>query len=980
MSFNTLENLKTNPIAFDGEERSFDDFLKTIENNNAEKLLSLLSSNKDLSSFLKAVCHYSPHLRDLVTSKPDRLYDILTTDISSLMASLSEELKDNLKPELSEGDAMQLLRNYKQKASLGVALGDLACVINLETVTDCLTEMAEITLQSAINWLLSNEAAKGRFLPKNPENPSEDSGYIVLGMGKLGGRELNFSSDIDLIVFFEKKPERLKEDIEAQPFFVRLTQRLVKLMQERTQHGYVFRTDLRLRPDPGATAIAMSLEAALTYYESLGQNWERSALIKARPVAGDTLSGDIFLKEIKPFIWRKYLDYAAIADIHAIKRQIHLNKGHGSIAVKGHNVKLGRGGIREIEFFVQTQQLIAGGRDKTLRGKKTLGVLEQMVATGWVEEAARLKLTEAYTFLRNTEHRIQMLHDEQTHTLPETEEGLLAIAKLSGFQTVEAFSEKLTEHLENVQKYYSDFFEKLPMPQDEGNYQFSENKADEETLLRLDACGFKEPASAENIMRSWFFGRYAATRSAKSRERLTQLLPALAVAFGETDNPDQALIVFDRFLSGLPAGMQLFSILTANPGLLALLAQILGTAPRLAETVGKRPHIMDSVLDPAFFGTIPDQALIENHLQDFLSEASSYEDVLDRARIAGQEQAFLLGVRVLTGTLNAYEAGKAFSNLADSVITALLKSSIDAFSEKHGFVSDGMVCTLAMGKLGGREMTAASDLDLMLIYDFDKDAEASDGERPLSPQHYFSRLTQRLVTALSTPTAEGLLYEVDFRLRPSGNAGPLATSIDAFERYQMGDAWVWEHMALTRARPVGGDEKLRNHVSRIIHKILTQKRDREKIMNEVADMRLRIEKEKGTTDPWYIKHVAGGMVDIEFIAQALQLVHAHEAPEILNTNTEKALQQCAKKGFLKADDADLLLEAIRLYSNVTQVQRLCVDGVFRLDKAQKGLRDILTRAGNLPDISVLEAHLKHTEGRVRQCFSRLVGVVETISA
>ncbi len=951
---------------------------KAATDANCGPLSKRLADGSPLRTFLVGLLSNSPFLRDLAVRDAARLQSVLSDIPGHRIARLlGEARRANA---ASEADLMRDLRLLKQDLALTLGLADIGGAIDLEQVTGALAGFADAALSAAIRFCLTDLASKGKFTPVDPDDPERESGFIVLAMGKHGAMELNYSSDIDLIVLYDPEVAPVTASAEASVEFVRMTRRLVKIMQDRTADGYVFRTDLRLRPDPGATPLAMSVPGALSYYESLGQNWERAALIKARPCAGDIPAGEAFLQEIVPFIWRKYLDFAAIADVQSIKRQIHMHKGHGKIAVAGHNVKLGRGGIREVEFFVQTQQLIAGGRNPDLRGRRTLDMLDGLLEAGWIKEDAREELREAYIFLRNVEHRIQMLNDEQTQLLPKDDEGLLRIAYLSGFDSREAFETVFLGHLKRVQRHYAELFEDEPELSSElGNLVFTGDDNDPDTLETLSGLGFKQPNEAANIIKSWHFGRYAATRSTKARERLTELHPVLIAALAGTDNADAALRSFDSFLAKLPAGVQLFSLLKSNPELLNLLATVMGAAPRMAETVSRRVHVLDTVLDPAFFGAMPSAREFREGLDRTLDLARFYEEALDRARIFAQEQQFLIGLRLVSDTLSADKVGHALARLAEVVVDRIMTRVIDHVAESHGHVPGGDVAVLAMGKLGGREMTAASDLDLILLYEAPDEATQSDGPRPLAISQYYIRLTQRLVTALSAPTAEGSLYEVDFRLRPSGNAGPLATNLGGFIAYQEKDAWTWEHMALTRARVIastseGFAEKIQNH----LRETLAKPRDRKALADDVRSMRARIEKEKGTKDVWDLKQVAGGLVDIEFLAQFLQLASAHDHPEVLAQGTEQALENLREAGVLDAGDADQLLHALRLYHRLTQVLRMALAGKFVASEAPRGVLDLLVRAGGAPDLTRLGLELAEIQQGVRAKFEEIVGPVEVV--
>ncbi len=939
----------------------------------AAELADALTQPGTLSDFLGSVLSQAPFLRDLAVLDPLRLQAILTDQPEARVAGLVAAARER---QPDEAALMRHLRRLKQDIALTVGLADLGGVWDVDRVTAALSDFADAAISAAVDHLLREADRTGKLRLAEPDAPSERSGWILLSMGKGGARELNYSSDVDLIVLFDPERPVLADPDEAARLFVRMTQRLVKILQERTPDGYVFRLDLRLRPDPGATAVALSVPAALVYYESMGQNWERAALIKARACAGDIPAGEAFLAEIAPFIWRKSFDYAAIADVHSIKRQIHAVKGHGTIAVAGHNIKLGRGGIREIEFFVQTQQLIAGGREPRLRGRSTREMLRVLTDLGWIEERVRDQLDVAYVFLRAVEHRLQMRRDEQTHVLPADRPGLETVARLMGFAGLAAFEAALRLHLERVQKHYARLFEDAPaLGSDTGNLVFTGGDDDPDTLDTLSQLGFKAPQEVTRAIRAWHFGRYAATRSTKARERLTEITPALLATLGRLDNADATFAAFDRFVAQLPAGVQIFSLLRSNPGLLDLIALVMGAAPRLAAIMTRRPRVLDALLDPLFFGAMPKRKELAARLESFLAEARSYEEALDRARIFGQEQAFLIGVRVLTGTVECGQAGAGFATLGDAVVQRLFRVVEAEFAIRHGKVPGGAAALLALGKLGGREMTAASDLDLILLYDHPADIEASDGAKPLSPSQYYARLTQRLVAALSAPTGEGTLYDVDFRLRPSGNAGPLATRLDAFESYQAKDAWTWEHMALTRARAIAGDKALGERAEAMIRAVLTKPRDRTALFADVASMRGRIEREKGTKAPFDLKQVAGGLIDVEFIAQALMLAHGAGRPEVLATTTETALARLAEAGLLAGEEAAVLRPAIRLYQGLTQVLRLAVDGRFVPAEAPGGVLAAMARAAEMPDFGGLEAHLAETQQAVRASFERVVGTV-----
>jgi [glutamine synthetase] adenylyltransferase / [glutamine synthetase]-adenylyl-L-tyrosine phosphorylase len=944
---------------------------KLEELTSRSETLADLARTSGVADLLAGMAEGSPFLWRLMTFDPERL--------ARLLRDAPEDARDRVLSRaraactgVDEAAVMRELRQAKQDMALLLALADLGGVWDVPEVTAALADLADAALGASLRFLLAEEARKGRYVG-DPDDVERTSGLIVLAMGKHGARELNYSSDIDIIVLYDRSKAPLADGVEAGTFFARVVQRLVKLMQERTADGYVFRTDLRLRPDPGSTPVAISVEAALSYYESVGQNWERAAMLKARPCAGDLDAGAAFLKELTPFIWRKYLDYAAIADIHAMKRQIHVHRGHGVIAVEGHNLKLGRGGIREIEFFVQTQQLVAGGRNPALRVRGTEDALAALLREGWITADAERDLVHAYRFLRKLEHRLQMTADEQTHSLPLVGEGMDRFVRFAGYAERDRFAEGLEEQLELVQSHYERLFEDAP-PLDvaQGSLVFTGDEDDPETLATLHSMGFGDPAQVSNLVRGWHHGRTPATRSARARELLTELVPSLLDAFSRTTDPNLALRAFDRLLSRLIGGVEFFAILRSNPGFLGLIADALGTAPRLAETVSKRPHVLDAILEPAFFSRLPTAEELAERLDHSLAEAASYEGVLDRARIFGQEQRVLIGMRVLSGMIGADRAGAAFARLADLLIDRLHQAASRELEAVHGKVPGGQSSVVAMGKLGGREITAASDLDLILIYEHPDDVTESDGARSLAPSQYYMRLTQRLIAALSALTSEGALYEVDMRLRPSGRSGPLATRLKAFREYQANEAWTWEHMAVTRARPVSGEDAFQGAILTAIYEVLDRPADRAKIAADVRSMRETLAAEKGSGNAWDLKYAPGGLVDLEFTAQFLQLAHGHDHREILRTSTEEVFNAAREAGLLEEAQWEVLHQATRLQHNLTQVLRLCLSGPFDPDQASPGLKNLLARSGAAPDFASLDAELRHQQAQVRELYDVIV--------
>ena len=943
------------------------------------QIAELLASETPLRDFIVSAFSLSPHLRDTAVAHPGLLVRVLEEPIVPYLQACIEAARtawrgDEPGKPLSDAEIMTRLRNAKRDVAFAIALADLSRLFDARESTRWLSDFAGAAVSATIDHLLLSAHDGGKLNVVDLEDPSRRSGVVVLGMGKLGAFELNYSSDIDLVVFYEPQAPLILAPEDAPETFARLLRRLIRILQERTGDGYVFRTDLRLRPDPGATPLAIPVEAAMLYYESRGQNWERAAFIKARALAGDIAAGEGFLRELTPFMFRKYLDYAAIADIHSIKRQIHAHKGHGEIAVKGHNIKLGRGGIREIEFFVQTQQLIAGGRMPELRLRATEPMLRGLAEAKWIDTRTADELIGAYWFLRDVEHRVQMVRDEQTHVLPTTEAELKRIAYMMGFADTAAFSAELSRLLKTVERRYAQLFEQeAKLSTETGNLVFTGQKDDPDTLETLRKLGFERPQDISRIIRTWHYGRYRATQSVEARERLTELTPQLLSVFGQNKRADEALLRFDHFIAGLPAGIQLFSLLGNNPGLLSLIVNIMSSAPRLADIIADRPHVFDGMLDPRLLAELPTRDYLAERISGLLAGARHYEDILDRLRIIAAEQRFLIGIRLLTGVITGVQAGHAFTDLADLIIASALEAVLGEIEAAHGKFAGGRVAVIGMGKLGSHELTAGSDVDIILLYDYEDGSVESDGAKPLDSTRYFTRVTQRLIAALSAPTAEGVLYEVDMRLRPSGNKGPVATRINAFEKYQREEAWTWEHMALTRARALCGDESLMAQANLIIREILEQRRDLPKVAADVAEMRGLIDKEKPPSDLWDFKLIPGGLVDIEFIAQYLALIAPVQGIEAPAGGMSTA-EVLAKLGpmLINAADLDTVQQGLVLFTNLSQIVRLCIEGDLEPKDAPAGLIDLLCRAGDAPDVKVLEADIRRLSKSVRRIFQATV--------
>ncbi|HZQ00846.1 MAG TPA: bifunctional [glutamine synthetase] adenylyltransferase/[glutamine synthetase]-adenylyl-L-tyrosine phosphorylase [Reyranella sp.] len=911
-------------------------------------------------ALLEALFGNSPYLTETALQNPDFMADLWSRGPDAVMAALHAELTAEF--DASAEQVAVKLRRLKRKASLAIAVADIADAWSLEKVTGELSALASGCLDALATAMAQVD-------------PGLDA-LTIIGMGKLGARELNYSSDVDLILLYDRDAPVLAGNENAGRQMVRAARDLVQLMSQVSVDGYVFRTDLRLRPDPGSTPLAMSVQAAELYYESVGQNWERAAMIKADPVAGNREVGREFLAALTPYIWRKHLDFAAIHDIHSIKRQIDAHRGGRTVKVPGHNVKLGRGGIREIEFFAQTQQLIFGGRNPALRLRGTVESLRALAAAGHVSRQACEELIECYGFLRRVEHRLQMINDQQTHELPADEAGIAAIATFLGYSDADSFQREMLDRLRRVESHYARLFEEAPsLAGPGGNLVFTGTDDDPGTLETLRRLGFKDTTAAAGIVRRWHHGRFRSTTSARARELLTELMPALLKALGETAAPDQALLNFDLFLANLPAGVQLFSLFKANPALLELVATIMGSAPRLAAHLARRTLLLDSVLSPDFYSPLPTAADMTAELAELLSKTDDEQDILDVARRWANDRRFQVGVQQLKRIMQPAHAGAAYSSVAQATIAALCDRVGRKFAETHGDFDGLRLAVLGLGKLGSREMSATSDLDLIFVYDIPPGLEVSTGAQPLPAIQYYTRLSAKIVTALTALTNEGPLYEVDMRLRPSGRAGPLANSLAGFESYHAQSAWTWEHMALTRARVLHGPDDLLRRLERTVQATLCRPRDPATLVRDVADMRDRIDRHAPAKSLWDFKHLRGGLFDIDFVAQYLALRHAPARPEILHPHPGEMLRRAAVAGLLDASDAERLRTTRQLLSDVQSLLRLTLEGdeaTFDERKAPEGQRRLIATTEGAANIADLRRRIESEVAEARAIYDRLV--------
>ena len=925
-----------------------------------------LAASDDGRRMLDALGGGSPYLSDLLVREHTTALTCWQTGPDAALAHIGAEL-DALDPGASQATIAASLRAAKRRTALLCAIADIGGPWPLARVTATLSWLAETALRKAIDHLLLATASTGKLTLPDPADPGRGRGLIVLGMGKLGAGELNYSSDIDLILFYDPAAPPGHDGLGAT--FTRIARSLVSILEARDANGYVFRTDLRLRPDPAATPPVVALPAALAYYESMGQNWERAAMIKARPLAGDLARGHDFLQHIRPFIWRRFLDFAAIADIHAMKQRINHHKGlDGPNQIAGLDLKLGRGGIREVEFAAQTLLLVWGGRDPTLRDPTTIGALRRLVRAGKLGRRAAAELIVAYRALRMAEHRLQMVADRQTHAIPTKPDDIERFAIFMGFPDAAAFAIWLERHMDRVRLRYAEVFEAVPRPPP-GVITLDLSGIDDPaaTVAALQELGFTNTSGVIAALRSWRNGRLRALRSIRSRELIDLVSPALLAALGEQSDPDAAFMRFDQMLQRLPAGVQILSMLQRNPALVRRVAAVLGAAPSLSEHLATVPMALEGLLAPDAFDVDPHRLL-----QARLADARSLEDVVAITRSLVRAEEFRLCVGQMEGWLDVDAAGLARTALADAALAVLLDAVLRNHEERYGRVPGGAIAVVALGKAGSREMMAGSDLDLMLIYDHAPDAAESDGVKPLPVSTWFIRAAHAFVAALTAPGVDGPLYAADMRLRPSGSKGPVAVSLEAFRRYHAEDAWTWERMTLTRARVVACDCPTGDMTGRVedaIAAALADERSGAQTKHNAAQMRARLLREHPPTGPWDVKLRAGGMIDVEFIAQTLLLVSG--VPPGLQ-HTANALAHLAAAGVIPATEAESLIEADHLWRTIQSMLRILV-GRRTAELPATAIAPLLQAADNALDLEALRARMENTAAAVGRAFTSLVG-------
>ncbi|MBI1403261.1 MAG: bifunctional [glutamate--ammonia ligase]-adenylyl-L-tyrosine phosphorylase/[glutamate--ammonia-ligase] adenylyltransferase [Porphyrobacter sp.] len=840
------------------------------------------NAQADWDDALRRARAHAPFLARALDRQPDLARLLARGEVEEALLWAREQGYHD-EPELA-------LRRERLALATAVAIADLAGAFPLARVVAELTGFADRALDRAIRTAIAERCGEGSA-----------AGFIALALGKQGAGELNYSSDIDPIFLFDREtlPRRTSDDPgEAAQRYAR---RVVQLLSANTDEGYALRVDLRLRPASEISPLAVPLGTALAHYQGQALAWERAAFTRARAAAGDIAAGERFLAQIRPFVWRSQLDFGAIEEIRALTQRIRDSHEGPAAPGPGFDLKRGRGGIREIEFHAQTLQLIHGGRDLSLRVRGTRAALDALAKAGRISADHAAVLGESYDRLRALEHRLQMVHDRQTHSLP-AGEALDNVARLDGLADGAALIGELTALTRRTAGIYEELIgtpDPAPAPKVEAS----------DLAQELDALGFEEPESLAERIETWRDGRHAAIRSPQAVAAWDRLAPALLKAIAESDDPPRALTRWERILESVPSAITTFRLLAARPHLIARLVAALTLAPVLSDELARKPELLDTLLDRDALdlpGSIPEIA--ERMRGAAIRE--DYEALLDAIRVVTSEIRFTLGIQLIEGLADPLAIAAALSRTAEAALRLAAQATVEEFAAKHGRVPGSELVILGLGRLGGGALTHASDLDIVYLFTGDFAAQ-SDGPRPLGATTYYNRLASRVSAALSVPTAQGALYEVDTRLRPQGNQGPLAVSCEAFGKYQREAAWTWEHMALARARVLFGSGEARAELEGVLAQVLHAPRDRTALREAVLDMRAEMARHKHPGGPLDAKLLRGGLVDCEFLVHYLQLKGeaadgrplGRHFPEALDPDLAVALKGLAAAGLLPADFA-----------------------------------------------------------------------------
>ena len=890
----------------------------------------------------------------LVTDAPD-----------SIAARLIDQLA-GAEPSMSRVDLMRLLRVGRNRVALIAAVYDCFGIWDVMRCARLLSDLADHAVRLTVLHLLAQSVAQGDLAP------SEDGrwGYFVLAMGKQGAQELNYSSDIDLIAIYDSERVPYQGAKTARDHFSRLTHAMVSILESRNADGYVFRTDLRLRPDAASTPAAITADFALDYYRERGRTWERAAFIKARPVAGDLEAGRQFLERLAPFVWDEALDFRSVEDMRSMSEQIHDFHGHGEVRLAGQNVKLGRGGIREIEFFVHMHQLAHGGRNRRLRSAGVLSMLDILEREYHLMPEEARTLRSAYALLRRLEHRLQMVNDNQTQTLPESDDGLEHIAAFMNLASKEELAALLGGVFGDVHALYRARFNVPERQREVAEAILAGRQGAADAVSAMEAAGFAKPEPAVEILRGWLAGRHASTASEAVRASLAEVLEDIVEALGKTPDPDRALARLDAFLSRLPGDLPLFPMLRANTWLANLIAVVMGVAPRMADLLDANPHLLQAALDPSFFLPMPGPSALAAELLERLGQDGSFRERVDRAAAWADDRQFQVGVQTLQNLISLDEASASRSHIARAV-TEVLYREVAGDLRRHRGEPAGRGCAIvALGDFGAEEMTFGSPLQLLFVADIDGTAGGGPVE---AARRFHGRAARRLGAALRRRTRAGALYETDLSLMPLSTLEAAAASATdlPLERHGL-DGDSVSLATLSRAAVIGGDSEAMVDAEAAIQDILSARRDAVRLGATMAAMRKRRLAEIEAEDPFDLRNVAGGLRDLEIMARHLQWTYAHRSPGVLAGGVAAAFEALAGADVVTADEGQSLAGAVRLQRGVEAFLRLTWSHDAPVRDAPDTLKARLADALACDGFDALEGRLRDAQQQAFAAFRKYV--------
>ncbi len=983
------------PLCHDREagEHLLEQFQNTISTINSTTIKADILSHEEADLILK-IGSCSPYLTRLINRHPSWVYDILKTSpfdshkkSCALAANILLDEASLLDPHYKE--QKKHLRHAKDHAALNIAINDLRGTYDVMDAVKALSEFADQCVNTAFT-IAHNASIKRGHLSKAS---AAQSAICIIAMGKHGAGELNYSSDIDLVAIYDRDAIKVAPEQDAGKVSSQIIRDMVALLSDQTVDGYVFRTDLRLRPDPGVSAICISMSAAENYYEMHGQNWERAAFIKARPIAGNLQIGQTFLNRLRPFIWRKYLDYAAIADIRSIQNRI-TNTLEKTKLIEGFDLKLGQGGIRQIEFITQIHQLISGGKNNQLRTPKTVEALKILATVNIIPLQEEKELIHAYKNLRHLEHRIQMMNDEQTHQVPKDQHRLEQFASFSGFPSVSHLKEFIEQTTNQVRTIQQRQFGVTKTADNEYVFSFTGVEDDPQTLSSLQALGFERPSKVSELIRRWYSGTYRATRSDRSHSLMNQFIPVLLRALAKSSNPDVSFFAFDSFLSRLPSGVQVFSLFVSRPEIFDRLCDILTISPKLANTMAKHHRLLEALIEDGWLSHSNNHTHENNHYHEHQSSLGQkiidhyqviktehqtaeldFETTLNIIRRLSGEARFMEASRLANEKINPIIVSQNLTRIADDTIKAVVPAAQAAMHQQYGDI-EGALCVIGFGRLGNQCMTYASDVDLVIIYDIDPDTH-STGNKPIDAVTWYTRMVRRLITALSINTEEGKLYEVDMQLRPSGGAGPTAVKFSAFKQYYENDAWIWEMMALTKARIIYGDAALCAQVQSEIENSLKRQRNKTDISKAVKQMRQKLLENKPSRSIWDRKRILGGLTEIEFIVQFLTLITAAKIGLPHDDIKASSIIICRLNyfhhhGYITDKNHKILTQSYLLNENIIQLSRLSDHKVFDPEKDSIVLTNKILNICACETLEQAIKRLEQNQKEVSQIFNEIV--------